>query len=134
MEEIAYLEEAKYKKISAKLAKTKDGEKIDPQKFWKIRKAICPRSQDPPSVVLDSKGNNLTSQESIENRAIEVYKERLDGNEIKPHLKEAEKTTNELCESRLKVTANKKTKPWTMDGLDNAIKDLSRNKSRDALG
>ena len=84
--------------------------------------------------MLDSKGNHLTSHESIENRALEVYKERLKGNTIKPHLKEAEKTTNELCENRLKVTAKNKTKPWTMNDLEIAIKDLSRNKSRDALG
>ena len=44
MEEIANLEETKYEKIYAELAKTKDGEKLDPQKFWKIRKEICPRS------------------------------------------------------------------------------------------
>ena len=32
------------------------------------------------------------------------------------------------------MTQNNKTKPWTMDDLDIAIKDLKRNKSRDALG
>ena len=84
--------------------------------------------------MLDSKGNLLTSQASIVDRAIEVYTNRLQGNEIKLHLKEAEKTTNELCERRLKVTANNKTNPWTMEDLNIAIKDLARNKSRDALG
>ena len=116
------------------LAKNKNGDKLDPHKFWKIRKTICPKSQDPPSAMLDSKGNLLTSQASIENRAIEVYTKRLEGNKMKAHLKGAEKTTNDLCETRLKVTKHNKTEPLTMDDLEIVMKDLARNKSRDALG
>ena len=53
---------------------------------------------------------------------------------MKAHLKEAEKTTNDLCEARLKVKKHNKTKPWTKDDLEIVMKDLARNKSRDALG
>ena len=81
----------------------------------------------------DSKGNILTTDKAIEERAIEVYEGRIEGNTIKPHLNEAEILTNELCEARLEETKKNKTQPWTIDDLKNALKDLGNNKSRDAL-
>jgi hypothetical protein len=81
----------------------------------------------------DSQGNILTTDKAIEERAIEVYERRLEGNIIKPHLKEAELLANELCEARLEETKKNKTQPWTIDDLKTALKDLANNKSRDAL-
>ena len=57
MEVIARKEEKNYKTVVDELAKTKDGEKLDSQKFWRIKKKICSRSKDPPSVMFDDKGN-----------------------------------------------------------------------------
>ena len=132
MEEIAIIQDEEYKKVSSELAKTKDGEKLDSQKFWKLRKRLCPKSKDPPSVMLDSKGNILTTNRAIEERAIEVYAKRLEGNIMKPHLKDVEAVTDELCELRLETTKKNKTEPWTMDDLKNALKDLGKDKARDA--
>ena len=132
MEEIAIIQDEEYKKVSSELAKTKDGEKLDSQKFWKLRKRLCPKSKDPPSVMLDSKGNILTTNRAIEERAIEVYAKRLEGNIMKPHLKDVEEVTDELCKLRLETTKNNKTEPWTMDYLKNALKDLGKDKARDA--
>ena len=84
--------------------------------------------------MLDKKGNHLTSDKAISERAVEVYVDRLEGNKIKPHLNEMEKDVNKLCEKRLKETKLNKSKPWTLDNLNEAIKSLDRNKSRDALG
>ena len=107
--------------------------KIDAQKFWKIKKRLFPKSMDPPSVMMDKDGNLLTTDKAIENRAIEVYKERLEPNEIQEHLKAYEETNNKLCETRLKLTKLNKTDPWTIEDLEEALKDLGNNKSRDAL-
>ena len=133
MEEIAAIEERQYEKVSLELAKTKDGAKLDPQKFWKIRKQICPKSKDPPSAMLDGKGNILTNNKSIEDRAIEVYTKRLEGNPVKPHQKRAETLTNELCKARLETSRKNKSEPWVMEDLKNAVKDLAKDKARDAL-
>ena len=46
---------------------------IDAQKLWKIKKKFCPQSRDPPTAMLDIKGNLLTTDSAIQNRAIEVY-------------------------------------------------------------
>ena len=48
------------------------------------------------------------------------------------HLKSYEETNNKLCETRLMLTKLNKTAPWSMEDLEDAIKDLGRNKSRDA--
>ena len=45
--EIAHLQEEKYKKVMEELAKTKDGDKLDPHKFWKIRKNYLSKEPRP---------------------------------------------------------------------------------------
>ena len=97
-------------------------------------KKLCPRTIDPPFVMLDSHKNLLTTDKAIEDRALEVYKERLSNNEMKPHLIKAEKTVNKLNEQRLKITKLNRREPWSLADLENAIKDIGRDKARDALG
>ena len=77
----------------------------------KLKKKVCPKSKDPPAAMFDRDGKILITKEAIENRAIEVYTERLTANEIKPHLKSYEETENLLCESRLKLSKLNKTDP-----------------------
>ena len=83
--------------------------------------------------MFDNKGNILTTNIAIENRALEVYASRIESNTIKQHLKESETLTNKLCESRLATTSKKKSPPWNMDDLKAALKDLRKDKARDAL-
>ena len=83
--------------------------------------------------MLDNQGNLLTSKVDIENRAVEVYTERLGANKIKEHLKSCEQSVNKLCETRLKLTKMISTEPWIMEDLDTAVADLDNGKSRDAL-
>ena len=134
VEEIAEQEQEKYKRIVAKLANTKHQDKLNLQSFWKLRKEICPKANNPPSVMLDRHGNILTSNKAIKERAVEAYTERLKGNKMKMHLKPKEDEINDLCEQRLKLTKLCKSSPWTMTDLEEAFKDLDRDKARDALG
>ena len=90
---IAKEAEHKYDKVVQELKTMKpDGCKINSQKFWNLKKKICPKSKDPPSAMVDSDGNLLTTLEDIENRAIEVHTERLKPNQIKERLKSYEAT------------------------------------------
>ena len=135
IEAIAEEAEQKYKKVVEELKEMKpDGGKINSQVFWKLKKKVCPKSKDPPAAMFDRDGKILTTKETIENRAIEVYTERLTANEIKPHLKSYEETENMLCESRLKLSKLNKTDPWSLEDLNIAIRDLDNGKSRDAIG
>ena len=46
--------------------------------LWNIKKEIFPKCKDPPTAMVDPKtGNLLTSEEKIEEAAINVYKQRL---------------------------------------------------------
>ena len=93
VEAIARVAEAKYVKVIDELNQMKpEGGKIDSQRFWKIKKKLFPKSRDPPSVMLDKEGNLLTTDKAIKNRALEAYKERLQPNKIKEHLKSLEET------------------------------------------
>ena len=62
VDQIATYEQEKYEQIFEELAKTKDDEKLDQQKFLRLRKKLCPNSTDPPFVMLDKTGNLLTTK------------------------------------------------------------------------
>ena len=110
-----------------------DEGKIDAQKFWKIKKKVFPKSREPPSAMLDKSGNLLTTEKAIQDRALEAYVERLKPNQIEKHLKSYEEANNTLCEERLKITKQNTTDPWVINDIEEAIKDLDNNKSRDAF-
>ena len=127
--------ENKYQMLVKELKKMNPEKgKIDSQRFWKIKKKVFPKSKDPPSAMLDKFSNLLTTQESIEARALEVYSERLQPNAIKEHLKSLEENTNNLCDLRLNLLKSIESDQWAPDDLKQAVKDLDRDKSRDALG
>ena len=55
-------------KFQNEMKDIKHGERaIDAQKLWKMKKQFCPNVNDPPSAMLDSHGNLLTSDEDIKN-------------------------------------------------------------------
>ena len=134
-EAIAEEADKKYAKVDEELKQMKpDGRKINALKFWKLKKRICSKYRDPPTAMQDKNGKLLTNKEEIERRALEVYTDRVKPNNIEEHLKSYEELENKLCKSRLKLSKLNKTNPWTIDDLNQAIKDLDNNKSRDAIG
>ena len=84
--------------------------------------------------MLDSKGNLLTTDQAIQNRAVEVFADRLDSNKIEEHLKDLEEDTNKLCHMRLKLSKLNKTQPWAIEDLNHVLKKLPQNKARDFDG
>ena len=135
IEAIAAHAEGNYNKVVTELkAMNPDGGKINTQKFWKLKKKICPKSRDPPAAMFSSKGDILTNQKDIEERAVEVYTDRLKPNTIVKDLEAYEETENKLCELRLKISKLNKSKPWTLEDLEEVIRDLDKDKSRNAIG
>ena len=55
-------------------------------------------------------------------------------NKINEDLQEHEEIENTLCMERLKHCKNTKTEPWTMEELEDVLKELGKDKSRDAMG
>ena len=87
-----------------------------------MKKKMFPKVWDPPAAMSDGQGNLITSDKSIEERALKVYTERLKRNTIQEHLKSYESEFNRLCKTRLKITKEKQTDPWTMNELDTLSK------------
>ena len=78
------------------------------------------------------KVNLLSSNKAIEERALEVYDERLKPNKMKDHLINHEEVTNKLCEARIDMCKLVKTDPWTQEDLKVVLKQLKNDKARDA--
>ena len=78
VERIEACAEHKYNIVMKELEDMKQAEeKINSQKFWKLKKKIVGKHADPPAAMLDDDSNLLTSDKTIQERAIEVYKDRL---------------------------------------------------------
>ena len=84
--------------------------------------------------MMNKSGNLLTSNKALQKRALQVYAERLAGNEIKPHLKDLEHDGNTLCEIRVKLSKSKINDPWSIEELKDVLKQLKHDKSRDPEG
>ena len=66
IEAIAEVSNNKYRIVMEEINKMKPNEgKIDAQKFWKLKKKLFPKSIDPPSAMLDSLENLITTQDAI---------------------------------------------------------------------
>ena len=121
-----------FKIIKAEIDALKPNEKLSSNSLWKLKKKLCPNSTNPPTAMLDKCGNLLTSDEAIEERALEAYKERLSANKMDDNLTNLEKETNKLCETRMKLVQLNKTDPWDKEDLLVVLKKLGKDKSRDA--
>ena len=53
---------------------------------------------------------------------------------MKYDLKDLEKATNDLCKFCLLLSKTNKNKPWSLNDLEVALKQLKNDKSIDALG
>ena len=50
---------------------------LNSRKLWNLKKEVFPKARDPPTAMLDPvSGNLLTSEEKIEEAAINVYKKK----------------------------------------------------------
>ena len=104
-------------------------------RLWSLKKEIFPKCRDPPTAMLDPvTGNLLTSEDKIEEAAIEVYKNRLKNRPMKDDLKHVKDAKEMLCEKLLKLAKSRKTPPWTMKDLDAVLKSLKKQKTRDPYG
>ena len=82
----------------------------------------------------DSKGDLLTSDKAIHNRALKVYANRLKGYKVEPNLEALANYVNDLCEIRIKLAKHKESIPTNMNDLKEVLKHLGNAQSRDQEG
>ena len=103
-------------------------------KLWKLKKRLKGVATEPPTAMLDERGNLVTSSKAIENLTIKMYQERLEAVHIKDDLKLHEMQRENLCKQRLHEARENKTSPWNMKDLEVVLNQLKPNKSRDPMG
>ena len=59
---------------------------VNVAKLWKLKKQLRGIWQEPPTAMLDSSGNLVTTSKALETLSLQMYKERLTGHEIKEGL------------------------------------------------
>ena len=106
-----------------------------PERLWKLKKTIFPRTREPLTAMKDPKtGNMLTTKEKISEAAVNVFTDRLENAPMKKHLEHIKDAKEKLCEKIMKVASKNRTPPWNMKDLDVVLKHLKKQKSRDPYG
>ena len=103
-------------------------------KLWQLKKKLSPRGHDPPTAMMDSKGNLVTSTAGIEKLATEHFQKVLENRKMKDEPKHIQIDKEELAKHRLDLARDKKSPPWTMEDLETVLKFLKNNKCRDPIG
>ena len=97
-------------------------------KFWKLKKKLNPRAQDPPTAMLDEDGNLVTSAKGVENISIKHYSKVLENRPMADKHNELQNAKERLCEERVKSAKTNKTAPWTKEELNIVLKFLKKKK------
>jgi hypothetical protein len=111
-----------------------DGE-LNNNGVWKQIQIINPnkkKRQQIPTAMKDKKGNLITNQEALKKLALDDIKERLRKRPIHPELKKLEIQKKRLAKMRLKIAQKKKTPPWSLLQMEEAIQSMKNKKCRDA--
>ena len=78
-------------------------------RLWDLKKEIFPKSREPPTAMKDpASGNLLTSNDKINEAAVNVYSQRLASAPMKHTLEHIKDAKEKLCRKLLKIAeANK---------------------------
>ena len=105
------------------------------KKLWKVLKNKYPKISTPTPVAKnDNKGNLITKHQDLKKLYLKTYKQRMRNRPIKEGLNDLKTLKENLFHLRLELAEEKKSELWTLNQLDEAIKTLKNNKSRDPLG
>ena len=108
---------------------------INSGRLWDLKKNIFPKSREPPTAMKHPQtGNILTTDDKINEVAVDCFSERLECAPIKKELEHIKDAKEILCDKLIKVAQTNRTPPWTMRDLNIVLKNLKKQKSRDPYG
>ena len=103
--------------------------------MWKLLKNKYPKlSIAVPVGKRDRKGNIITNHKSLKHLYLQTYLNRLRNRPIKPNFEEIKQLKLDLFKLRLDISKSKKSEPWELKNLEEAIKHLKSDKARDPDG
>ena len=123
-------------KVDQHLGQSKDGlGGFNQAKIWSLKKTLAPKnSEEPPMAKKDPKGNLISDKSLLENLYLDTYVDRLKPNKMADGLENLENLKEYLFQLRYDICKTEKSKEWSKQDLDKALKALKNNKARDAHG
>ena len=107
---------------------------FNPGKLWQLKKKLSPKHTASPTAMRDSNEKILTTDEEVKAEAIKHYKNVFKDKPIDKELTNVQRERELLSEERLKSAYKNKTPMWTVEDVQNAIKDLNVGVSKDPYG
>ena len=98
-------------------------------------KNICPKIKPIlPSAKKNHKGKIVSGKNELRKLLEKEYNNRLRARPYRNDLIHTKLRRKKLFSLKLRLSEDKISEPWTMNDMDNALRDLKRNKSRDNDG
>ena len=98
-------------------------------------KTIVPKFKSSvPIAKRNHKGNIISNPDEIKKLLAKEFKQRLRSRPIRPDMGDLKERRQEIFNMQLKIAEANASMPWNMSDLDNALKCLKNNKSRDHAG
>ena len=108
---------------------------INNQGIWKTKKKFFPKTKPSlPVAKKNMKGQLITNPNELKELYLDTFKYRLRHRPTQPEYESLLELQEELFQLRLELAKNKKTQPWTMSDLEDALKQLKLGKCRDPAG
>ena len=127
------VEDKEFDKIKKTLGEfeTKNG-KINSTNVWKELKKAYPRKTKPlPSGVKNIKGKVITNPVEKKKVTLKHFQHRMRKRPVKDEIEKVAEENKNVFQKRLEDSKNKKSTPFQMIELDNVLKSLKSDKSKD---
>ena len=112
-----------------------ENETVKHRGLWKLKKEVNPKIK--PTLPVGKKnieGMIVTNPEELKELYLQTFIHRLRNRPIKKGFEGVIELKEELFDIRLEIAKLKKTAPWKMEELENVLKHLKNDKSRDPDG
>ena len=103
-------------------------------RLWQLKRKLRGIYHEPPTAMMDSFGNLVTSSKALEDLTVQMFTERLKSLPIKEELRVHKVQRENVFNHRIKQAQSNITPDWVMEDLDTVLKQLKTKKSRDPLG
>ena len=110
-------------------------ETINMQEMWKKNKKLWPKcGNNLPTAKKNHKGKLVSNPGGIRKLLAREYKDRLRKRPVRPDIADIRLRRKEIFRMKLKLAGMRQSRDWTMADLEEALRNLKNNKSRDFEG
>ena len=110
-------------------------ESVNLNQVWKTLKKLCPKARTKiPIAKKNRRGKIISEPNKLKQLLAKEYKFRLRARPSRPDLNNLKNRKKKIFQFKLKIASENKSRLWTQSDLDEALKSLKTNRSRDPEG